>query len=150
MLKETAIAILLNELHHSQMIAIYLLTSGAQMPESVSKSDLVKIISFLFTKLDWIREETAPSANIVEPKVDNQLSTTPRKVELSSLATRGARKISHSGENDTNEICLNENLNSEMITYQRPHNDQKTYSVIVDLGSVENLSKESIQFVMKP
>ena len=51
MLKETAIAILLNELHHSQMIAIYLLTSGAEMPESVSKSDLVKIISFLYEDL---------------------------------------------------------------------------------------------------
>ena len=56
-LKETAIAILLSELHPTQMIAIYLLASGAEMPESVSKSDLTKIIYVLCTKLDWIREE---------------------------------------------------------------------------------------------
>ena len=64
-LKETAIAVLLTELHTSQMIAMYVMASGSEMPESVSKSDLTEIIFVLCRKLDWIKEEKDSSGNIL-------------------------------------------------------------------------------------
>ena len=63
-LKETAIAVLLAELHTSQMVAMYVMASGSEMPESVSKSDLTEIIFVLCRKLDWIKEEKGSSGNI--------------------------------------------------------------------------------------
>ena len=56
-LKETAIAALITELHHTEMYAFHLMASGIDMPETVTKEGLTKIISVLCKKLAWIKEE---------------------------------------------------------------------------------------------
>ena len=55
-LKFKAMAMLKAELQETQMWAIYQMTSGEDIPEFVTKTDLVKILAFLFKKLDWIEE----------------------------------------------------------------------------------------------
>ena len=56
-LKETAIATLITELHHTEMYAFHLMASGIEMSENVTKEGLTKIICVLCKKLEWIREE---------------------------------------------------------------------------------------------
>ena len=45
------------ELHPNQMGAFYLMRLGVQMPDTISKTDLTNIITFLCKKLCWIEEE---------------------------------------------------------------------------------------------
>ena len=78
-LKETAIAILLKELHHSQMTAIYLLSSGAKLPESVSKTALAKIICTLCIKLNWTRKG--------DENCQNNSAQTTIKLKETAIAT---------------------------------------------------------------
>ena len=56
-LKANIMAILLAELHPNQMGAFYLMRLGVEMPDTVSKTDLTNIITFLCKKLCWIEEE---------------------------------------------------------------------------------------------
>ena len=53
-LKFSAMSILMAELQETQMLAIYKMGMGKEMPGSVTKSDLIVIFAFLFMQLDWI------------------------------------------------------------------------------------------------
>ena len=48
---------LVNELGPNQMLAIFLIGMGKEMPESITKVDLTELITFLFQKLDWSEKE---------------------------------------------------------------------------------------------
>ena len=63
-LKFHAMSILMAELQKAQMWAVYQISLGQEMPNSVTKNDLIMIIKFLFKQLDWIEKEKPLS----EPK----------------------------------------------------------------------------------
>ena len=50
-LKFNAMSILMAELQEAQMWAIYQISLGQDMPDSVTKNDLTKIIKFLLKQL---------------------------------------------------------------------------------------------------
>ena len=50
----SAMAYLVAELTKNEMWAIYVMGCGKEMPDQVTKSDLVRIIHVLCKKLDWI------------------------------------------------------------------------------------------------
>ena len=60
-LKFHAMSILMAELQEAQMWAIYQISLGQEMPNSVTKNDLIMIIKFLFNQLDWIEKEKPSS-----------------------------------------------------------------------------------------
>ena len=55
-IKFEALSVLMTGLKDTQMWVIYQLASGKNLPDSVTKMDLLKIITFLFKQLDWIEE----------------------------------------------------------------------------------------------
>ena len=57
-LKFEAVQIIIRELQEIEASAIFLMALGQEMPDSVSKVDLTKIIHFLCKKLSWIQEES--------------------------------------------------------------------------------------------
>ena len=52
-------AILMDELTKSEMWAIYMMASGEEMTDQVSKTDLVRIICVLCKKLDWVENHNS-------------------------------------------------------------------------------------------
>ena len=58
-LKFNAMSILMAELQQTQMWAIYQISLGQDMPDSVTKNDLIKIIELLLKQLDWIEKDEA-------------------------------------------------------------------------------------------
>ena len=56
-LKFKAMSILLAGLPDTQMLAIYHMGMGDEIPASVTKADLTSIIAFLFKELDWIEHQ---------------------------------------------------------------------------------------------
>ena len=58
-LKFNAMSILMAELQETQMWAIYQISSGQDMPDSVTKNDLIKIIELLLKQLGWIEKDEA-------------------------------------------------------------------------------------------
>ena len=64
-LKFKALSVLMSGLQDTQMWVIYQMALDKDMPDSVTKMDLIKIIAFLFKQLDWI-EETVDS---IEPEI---------------------------------------------------------------------------------
>ena len=58
-LKFHAMSILMAELQETQMWAIYQISLGQDMPDSVTKNDLIKVIELLLEKLDWIEKDEA-------------------------------------------------------------------------------------------
>ena len=53
-LKFKAMSVLMSGLQDPQKWVIYQMASGKDLPDSVTKVDLIKIIAFLFKYLDWI------------------------------------------------------------------------------------------------
>ena len=62
-LKFKALSVLMSGLHDTQKWVIYQMASGKDLPDSVTKVDLIKIITFLFKYLDWI-ESTEDSIEL--------------------------------------------------------------------------------------
>ena len=50
----------MKELNQSEMLAIYLMGLGQEIPDKVTKFDLIKIIHLLCKKLDWVDEDEEP------------------------------------------------------------------------------------------
>ena len=59
-LKFSVINNLIKELNQSEMWALYLMGLGKDMPDTVTKFDLIKIFHLLSKKLDWIDEDEEP------------------------------------------------------------------------------------------
>ena len=55
----SGMAILMDELTKSEMWAIYMMASGEEMTDQVSKTDLVRIICVLCKKLDWVENHNS-------------------------------------------------------------------------------------------
>ena len=67
-LKFNAMSILMAELQATQKWAIYQLSLGQDMPDSVTKNDLIKIIELLLKQLDWIEKDevsTKPKSRVI-------------------------------------------------------------------------------------
>ena len=58
-LNVVAIQVLAAELQPVEMAAVHLMALGKEMPESVSKLDLTRIIFCLCKKLNWIERDNA-------------------------------------------------------------------------------------------
>ena len=73
-LKFKALSVLMSGLQDTQMWVIYQMASGNDLPDSITKMDLIKIIEFLFKHLDWI-EGTNDSMVELESasNIDNQV-----------------------------------------------------------------------------
>ena len=71
-IKFKALSVLMSGLQDTQMWVIYQMASGKDLPDSVTKMDLIKIITFLFKHLDWI-EGTKDS--VVEPESSSNVDT---------------------------------------------------------------------------
>ena len=57
-LKDSVVASLATELQPIEMVAIYSMVSGIEIPDSVGKPALTRIFCILFKKLDWVEKET--------------------------------------------------------------------------------------------
>ena len=57
----SGMAFLVAELTKSEMFAIYLMGFDKEMPDQVTKADLVRIIHVLCQKLDWIEMDQITS-----------------------------------------------------------------------------------------
>ena len=68
----SGMAFLVAELTKSEMWAIYLMGLDKEMPDQVTKADLVRIIRVLCKKLDWIEME-ALTPNSGDEKTVNSL-----------------------------------------------------------------------------
>ena len=55
-LKAKVMQILVADLQPNLIGAFYIMSSGLEMPDTVTKTDLTNIISFLCKKLDWVEE----------------------------------------------------------------------------------------------
>ena len=77
-LKDWAIEILMADLGascQSSMLAIYLMATGGDMSENVTKLDLTKIIFVLCKQLDWVADNG--SGTEFEPDVDQSSTKNP-------------------------------------------------------------------------
>ena len=63
-LKAQAIQTLVAELKPNKMLPIYLMGLGAPMPDHVTRADLIKIIGFLFLKLDWVEDVNSSTVKL--------------------------------------------------------------------------------------
>ena len=76
-LKFKAISVLMSGLQDTQMWVIYQMASGKDLPDSVTKMDLIKIITFLFKHLDWIEDSKDSIAELQSvTNVDTQENDT--------------------------------------------------------------------------
>ena len=74
-LKAKVMQILVADLQPNLIGAFYIMSSGIEMPDTVTKTDLTNIISFLCKKLDWIEElDETTSAKSSEEKDKNSMS----------------------------------------------------------------------------
>ena len=64
----------MEELNQSEMLAIYLMGLGQEIPDKVTKFDLIKIIHLLCKKLDWIDEDEKPMEETNEETDGNQVT----------------------------------------------------------------------------
>ena len=69
----SGIAFLVEELTKSEMLAIYLMGFDREMPDKVTKADLVRIIQVLCRKLGWI--ETDPVEALIQKSEDKTYSS---------------------------------------------------------------------------
>ena len=130
----SAMAYLVAELTKNEMWAIYVMGCGKEMPNQVTKADLVRIICVLCKKLDWIEMDHVKaltsssgegktvnsfdfsSSRISEPAIGNS----PDTELVSDNSLSGSKAANNDIENDRN-ICGNEeesqeNNDSEIIT----------------------------------
>ena len=86
----------MKELNQNEMWAIYLMGLGKEIPDTVTKFDLSKIIHLLCKKLDWIDEDEehmdqengsqhTPDAQTIEENVSNDRSKTDGCYESNSV-----------------------------------------------------------------
>ena len=79
-IKFEALSVLMTGLKDTQMWVIYQMASGKNLPDSVTKMDLLKIIIFLFKQLDWIEDKEdsiePDSATINDTEVTNHTQDT--------------------------------------------------------------------------
>ena len=74
-LKAKVMQILVADLQPNLIGAFYIMSSGIEMPDTVTKTDLTNIISFLCKKLDWIEElNETTSAKPSEEKYEKSMS----------------------------------------------------------------------------
>ena len=62
---------LVKELRPNQMLAIFLIEMGKEMPDSITKVDLTELITFLFQKLEWT-ERNGNLVEVTEEKIDHR------------------------------------------------------------------------------
>ena len=79
-LKFKAISALMSGLQDTQMWVIYQMASGKDFSDSATKVDLIKIITFLLKRLDWIAG-TEDSIDLESaPNVDTQVNNVTQEM----------------------------------------------------------------------
>ena len=107
----SGMAFLVAELTKSEMWAIYLMGFDKEMPDQVTKADLVQIIRVLCKKLDWIEvdpEETSTPRSgdkKTATSINFSSSTIPEQTSDSGPETEPLRKNSlFASETASNEL----------------------------------------------
>ena len=107
----SGIAFLVEELTKSEMLAIYLMGFDREMPDKVTKADLVRIIQVLCRKLDWI--EMDPVEELTEKSEDKSYSSSRISEQINDEAEpQGDYSLfgSETGNNvleDDRNMCAN-------------------------------------------
>ena len=120
----SGMAFLVAELTKREMFAIYLMEFDKEMPDQVTKADLVRIIHVLCKKLNWIDQDHAEaltpnsgngeavnsldfsSSTISEQKNDGSQDTDPLEIPTDS-SQFGSETANYDVESDRN-VCANE------------------------------------------
>ena len=103
-----AMQILTSELTSNEMWAIYLMGQGEDLPESVAKTDLTKIIVVLCTRLKWIREDHELNMPWKAADIAKEKENTSRNQQSSINSSVNIEQIEISKEtfNNGDSICL--------------------------------------------
>ena len=119
----SGIAFLVEELTKREMLAIYLMGFDREMPDKVTKADLVRIIQVLCRKLGWI--ETDPVEALIQKSEDKTYSSSRISEQINDeTEPQGENSLfgSETGNNvleDDRNMCGNgedKENNSEIIT----------------------------------
>ena len=132
----SGMAFLVAELTKSEMFAIYLMGVDKEMPDQVTKADLVRIIQVLCKKLNWIEQDHAEaltpnsgngkavksidfsSSTVSEQTNYSSLDTDPLKI-LTDSSQLGFKTAKNDVESDRNlcayEIECQENYDCDII-----------------------------------
>ena len=112
-LKFSVIAILMSELTENAMWAIYLAGLGKDMPDQVTKADLMKIIALLCKKLDWLEDDEEPP---MESNTKEEETIEPTEEDLQKLP------------NKSETFYLDKTLKSEVLDVNSDKSDQSIES----------------------
>ena len=119
-LKFKAMSVLMSGLHDTQKWVIYQMASGKDLPDSVTKVDLIKIIAFLFKYLDWIEGtedsielECASNVDTQENNVTQDTRNESTKPMTSKSSGGDHHTISSSEVGAVNPAALNTKENEE-------------------------------------
>ena len=101
-LKFKALSVLMSGLQDSQMWVIYQMASGKDMPDSVTKMDLINIIAFLFKQLDWIEDTKDINVELERTSsIYTQVNNVPQDTGNEPTKSVTLKSL----ENDNKEIC---------------------------------------------
>ena len=124
-LKFNVIKILMKELNQSEMWAIYLMGLGQEIPDKVTKFDLIKIIHLLCKKLDWIDEEHMEETN--EGTDDKQVTEESKANETNPVI------VNNRPQTDGNHYL------SKSVKIEEVH---QTYSVASDSQQTDDIPRQ--------
>ena len=96
-LKDYATHNLMKELQPSEMLAIYLMASGAEMSENVTKLNLMSVISLLCKKLKDYKANGTISSTETKPRVTSELPNGLTEDNLEQFLAQMSDFLSKSG-----------------------------------------------------
>ena len=85
---------LMSELTESEILAISLMAAGQEMPETVRKSDLVRIIALLLKKLNWVvDDQEAPGVEFdIEENIEHHKTSSTNDLQENTSNSRGVNQ----------------------------------------------------------
>ena len=125
-LKFDVIKTLMKELNQSEMWAIYLMGLGKELPDKVTKVDLIQIIHLLCKKLDWVDEE---DERIEEERTNDCLENQDEKINPNSI-------IINNRSQQTDGCCESRSIK---IEEDQRHSGTADYQTKVDISINKNV-----------
>ena len=139
-LKFDVIKLLMNELNQSEMWAIYLMGLGKELPDKVTKVDLIQIIHLLCKKLDWVDEE---DERIEEERTNDCLKNQDEKINPNSIIINGKPQQTD-GCCESGSLKLQEDqTHSEASDYQTK--DDISINKNVDINKEMEVNRELLR-----
>ena len=141
-LKTRALEILWTELQPNEMGVIYLMRSGGEIPETVSKSSLTRIIAVLFKRLDWIvidQDSTEAPTKVTSNGDESDYQSCEESIDPENQLEeqKGFKnKVCIKGEGNLEMFCEDETTNfiednGENLNQKSKGNDKKLQSALL-------------------